>query len=205
MNRIDTAIKTPGALRTTIPAALTSFVGRQRDLAAVRRLLGSARLVTLTGAAGCGKTRLALRVATEVNRQYADGVHWVDLARLADPVLVPQAVARVLHVREQRGRLTLEGLLDALQDTQLLLVLDNCEHVLSASAQLVETLLAATEVRLLATSREPLGVAGELRFPVPPLALPPHTLPADEMEQYDAIQLFVERARHLARLCADPR
>ena len=202
MNRIDTAITTPGALRTPIPTVLTSFVGRHRDLAAVRRLLASSRLVRLAGTAGCGKTRLALRLAAELTRHYADGVHWVDLARLSDPALVPQAVAKVLHVREQRGRPLMEGLLEALQDTQLLLVLDNCEHVLSACSQLVETLLVETEVRLLATSREPLVVAGELRYPLPPLALPPRTLPADEMAQFDAIQLFVERACHPARLCA---
>ena len=196
MSRIESDIKTPSALRTTIPAVLTSFVGRQHELADIRRLLGSSRLVTLTGAAGCGKTRLALRVAAEVSPHYADGVHWVDLARLADPALVPQAVARVLQVAEQPGRPIVEALLEALYDTQLLLVLDNCEHVLSACTHLVETLLAATDVSLLATSRAPLGVTGELRYPVPPMALPPRTLPAaDAMAHFDAIQLFVERAR----------
>src|SRR5687768_3769974 len=94
MNRRE--IKTPSAPRITIPTVLTSFVGRERDIAEVRRLLASSRLVTLTGAAGCGKTRLALRVATEVNDQYADGVYWVELARMSDPALVPQAIAKVL-------------------------------------------------------------------------------------------------------------
>jgi non-specific serine/threonine protein kinase len=196
MNRIDSDIKTPGAPRTTIPTTLTSFVGRKHDLAEVRRFLVSSRLLTLTGAAGCGKTRLALRVAPELHRHYADGVHWVELARLADGPLLPQAVAKVLHVREQHGRSTVEGLFDALQDKQLLLVLDNCEHVLNACVELVERLLVATEVRILATSREPLGVSGELRYPLPPMALPPMVaLPPDEMAQFDAIQLFVERAR----------
>jgi predicted ATPase len=188
MNQIDSDIKTPGAPRTTIPTSLTSFVGRKHDLAEVRRFLVSSRLLTLTGAAGCGKTRLALRVAAELHRHYAEGVHWIELARLADAALLPQAVAKVVHVREQHGRSTVEGLLDALQDKQLLLVLDNSEHLLSACAELVERLLGATEVRILATSREPLGVSGELRYPLPPMALSPDTLPPDEMAQFDAIQ-----------------
>ena len=178
-----------------IPTVLTSFVGRTREIGEVVRLLASSRLVTLTGTAGCGKTRLALRVAAEVQSQYADGVHWVELARQADPGFVPQAIARVMHVTEQPGRPVVDVLLDAVHDKHLLLVLDNCEHVLSACSQLVETLLVATEVHILATSREPLAVTGEMRYPVPPMALPPRDLPADRMAQFHAIQLFVERAR----------
>ena len=195
MTRIGNDIITPGALRSTIPTVLTSFVGRKRNITEIRRLLASSRLLTLTGAAGCGKTRLALRAATEVSAQYGDGVHWVELARLADPALLPQAIAKVLHVAEQPGRSTVEGLLDALHDKHLLLVLDNCEHVLSTCAQLVQTLLAAPEVSILATSREPLGATGEMRYPVQPMALPPLTLQVHDMGQFDAIQLFVERAR----------
>jgi non-specific serine/threonine protein kinase len=178
-----------------IPTVLTSFVGRTREIGEVVRLLASSRLVTLIGTAGCGKTRLALRVAAEVRSQYADGVHWVELARQADPGFVPQAIARVLYVTEQPGRPVVDVLLDALHDKHLLLVLDNCEHMLSACTQLVETLLAATEVHILATSREPLAVTGEMRYPVPPMALPPRDLPADHMAHFDVIQLFVERAR----------
>jgi non-specific serine/threonine protein kinase len=198
VNRIGSDLNiasTANALRTTIPTELTSFVGRSRDRVEVGRLLASSRLVTLTGAPGCGKTRLALRVATELHRDYADGVYWVELAQLADPALVPQAIARVLHVSEQPGRSTVDELLDALRDTHLLLVLDNCEHVLRACSQLVATLVRATEVRTLATSREPLWVTGEMRYPLSPLALPSLPLPMDELDHVEAIQLFIERAR----------
>jgi non-specific serine/threonine protein kinase len=195
MNRIDSDTTARASLRASIPRVLTSFIGRQRELADIRRRLLASRLVTLTGAAGCGKTRLALRLAEELHRQYADGVYWVALAHLADPALVSQAVARALQVADQPGRSTMESLLAALQDKRLLLVLDNCEHVLRACAHLVESLLPATELSVLATSREPLAVPGEMRYPVSPMALPPLALSADDMAQFDAIRLFVERAR----------
>jgi non-specific serine/threonine protein kinase len=174
---------------------LTSFVGRKREIAEVRRLLASARLVTLTGAAGCGKTRLAVRIAGEENRRYADGIHWVELARLVDPVLVPQAVAKATRVAAQPGQPIEEALLAALQNKHLLLVLDDCEHLLSACTQLAEALLTTTAVSILATSRELLGVTGEMRYPVSPLSLPSLTTPPATLGQFDAIRLFVERAR----------
>jgi non-specific serine/threonine protein kinase len=174
---------------------LTRFIGRKRELAALKGLLASSRLVTLTGAAGCGKTRLALRVAAEVDHQYADGVHWVELAPLVDPTLIPHTFARALNVAEQPGRPSLENLLDALHDQQLLLILDNCEHLLDECAQLAKMLLSATEISVLTTSREPLGTPGERLYPVAPLSLPPDNYTPDEIGQFDAIQLFVERAR----------
>lgn len=180
---------------TNLPMELTSFIGREKDLADVNRLTAAARLITLTGTAGVGKTRLALRVAADISRHYADGVYWVELARLADAILVPQAVARTLNVVEQPGRSLLAGLLEALRGKHLLLVLDNCEHLLPACTQLVETLLALPTLTILATSREPLGVTGERLYPVLPLMLPPAGLPLNELGQYDAIQLFVERVR----------
>ena len=182
-------------MAANIPPILTSFVGRKQDLAEVRRLLASSRLITLTGAAGCGKTRLALRVAAEVTDRYTDGIHCVELARLSDPTLVPHAVAKVLGVVEQRGHSMAEGMLDALHDKHLLLVLDNCEHILSECAQLVKALLTATEVEILATSREPLNVPGEMRYPVPPMVLPPIGIAPKDLSRFDTVQLFVERAR----------
>ncbi len=195
MNRAYSEIETQRTLRTNLPPALTSFIGRKHELTEVVRSLTVSRLITLTGAAGCGKTRLALRVAEQVIRQYADGVHWVELARLADSGLVPQAIAKAVNVVEQPGRPLVDGMLDALHDKQLLLVVDNCEHVLTACSQLAETLLVQTAVSIVATSREPLGVTGELRYPVAPMALPPVTLAVDDVGEFDAIQLFVERAR----------
>ena len=180
------------------PTVLTSFVGRRRELAKVRECLASSRLVTLTGAAGCGKTRLALRAADGLVDRYADGVCWVALARLADPELLAQTAARALRVPEQPGRTALEALVGALQGRELLLVLDNCEHLLSACRELAERLLAETAVSALATSREPLGVMGEKRYPVAPLETPPASLATDTVDgiaQYDAVQLFVDRAR----------
>jgi non-specific serine/threonine protein kinase len=187
VNTIDSDITTSSGLGTILPIVPTSFVGRQRLL--------SSRLITLTGAASCGKTRLALRLAEEVHRHYADGAHWVELAHLREPEQVPEAVARAFHVAEQPDRTTVEGLLEAFQDRRLLLILDNCEHVLGACASLIETLLAATEVCVLATSREPLCVAGEMRYTLSPMALPPLSRAMDDLDQFDAIGLFVERAR----------
>jgi predicted ATPase/DNA-binding CsgD family transcriptional regulator len=189
-----------GRSQATLPIVRTSFIGREQEATAVKRLLASERLVTLTGAAGCGKSRLALHVAAGAGRRYAGGVHWVELAPLADAALIPRTVARFLHVGEQPGRSSLESLLEALGDKPLLLVLDNCEHLLGGCGQLVEALLAATEASILATSREPLGIQGERLYPVAPLSQPPPTLPAATVEavgRYDAIQLFIERARSI--------
>jgi non-specific serine/threonine protein kinase len=191
---------------TNLPAALTSFVGRETELAHVRRLLDGARLVTLGGAGGVGKTRLALEVARTVRDRYPDGLWLVDLAALADPALVPQAVATVVHVTVAAGQTATEALAAALQSKQVLLVLDNCEHLLSSSGVpgLAETLLrACPALQLLATSREPLGVGGEVLCRVPSLALPPvmpAPLTAAQAGRYEAVRLFVERA-----VAAEPR
>jgi non-specific serine/threonine protein kinase len=181
-----------------LPAQLASFVGREREIAGARRSLAGARLVTLTGPGGCGKTRLAIRVAAELADQYRDGVRLIDLAPLADPRLVLQAVALGLGLREVPGR-PLDALLASeLRSKQLLLVLDNCEHVVDACRQLAAQLLySCAQLSILATSREVLGIIGEIVLPVPTLAVPVALDAAapDRLLQYESVQLFVERAR----------
>ena len=153
-----------------LPAELTSFVGRRHEVAEVRRLLAESRLVTLTGVGGVGKTRLALRAAAELRRAFRDGVWLVQLDQLRDPALVAEAVAGVLGLQERGGDTPEAALADYLADRQLLLVLDNCEHLVDAAAKLTDLLLRAAEgLRVLATSRESLNIAGETVLPVPPL------------------------------------
>jgi non-specific serine/threonine protein kinase len=186
---------------TNLPAALNSFVGRERELAEVAALLATTRLLTLTGAGGVGKTRLALAAAAAVRDGYPDGVWLVELATLADGELLPATVARALGVDERPGRPLTQTLAAWLAERRLLLLLDNCEHLADACAALAEALLrAAPGLRLLATSREPLRAAGEATWRVPPLALPPApeaATPAD-LAGADATRLFVERARAAA-------
>lgn len=176
--------------------ALSSFVGRGRDVAEVRRLLSTSRLVTLTGPGGVGKTRLALEVANAVRRLFPDGVVVVELDQVSDPALVVNAVAVSVGLREQAGRAPLEMLTDYLASRHLLLLLDNSEHVIDATAQLADALLrACPQLRILATSREWLGIAGEVILPVPPLELPDVDEPEDHnLLQYGAVELFVDRA-----------
>lgn len=155
---------------TGLPASFTSFVGRQQDMAELRRLLGSARLVTLTGAGGVGKTRLALETAVASLKAFPGGVRLVDLAPVHDPVAVPGVAAAALGLTDQGTRPVLDQLAAYVSERRMLVVLDNCEHLVDACAQLAQRLLtAAAELRILATSREPLALTGEHVFPVPPL------------------------------------
>jgi non-specific serine/threonine protein kinase len=183
--------------RHNLPAQLTSFVGRSQETADVSHVLANHRLVTLTGIGGCGKTRLALHVAGTVVETFADGIWLVELAPLTDPALVAPAVAAAVGVREESGQLLLATLLAALHARRLLLVLDNCEHLLDTCAQLADALLrGCPHLRILATSREALGIGGEVARRVPSLAVPPSEQlpPVEQLTQYEAVQLFVERA-----------
>ncbi|MER6674774.1 LuxR C-terminal-related transcriptional regulator [Streptomyces sp. NPDC000983] len=178
------------------PAELTSFVGRRDESADVRRLLSEGRLVTLTGPGGVGKTRLASHVAKQVARTFPDGVWLVPLAALGDDAFVPHAVADALEVRNETGRPPLDVLVEHLRHRTLLLVLDNCEHVVPGCARLAQALAAAAEgLRILATSRHRLGSAGEQLYEVPPLSAPgPRELGASAVEQFPALRLFADRA-----------
>ena len=181
-------LRTPESVAAqNLPPQFTSFVGRVSQLSEVGKLLAQNRLVTLTGAGGVGKTRLSVQVANQIAADYAEGVWYVDLAPITDPAVVPVAVARALGLADQPGRSTMESLLRFVRDRRMLMVLDNCEHLLDACAELVVALLgAAAGLTLLATSREPIGVAGEVSWRVPSLSL------ADE-----AIELFTDRARRV--------
>jgi predicted ATPase/class 3 adenylate cyclase/DNA-binding CsgD family transcriptional regulator len=168
-----------------LPVQLTTFIGREAELAQVRDLLSDNRLVTLTGAGGVGKTRVAVQVAAQIADEFADGVWWVDLAPITDPEVIPIAVACAFGLPDQPGFSTTDTLVRFVADRQMLVVLDNCEHLLDSTAALANSLFAAAAgLRLLATSREPIGVAGEVSWRVPSLSL------ADE-----AVELFTDRAR----------
>jgi predicted ATPase/DNA-binding CsgD family transcriptional regulator/DNA-binding XRE family transcriptional regulator len=184
--------------RHNLPRQLTSFVGRDRELAELRALLQTTPLLTLVGPGGVGKTRLALRLAEEVAATYEDGVWLVDLAPLSDPLLVPEAVAAAVGAWSRSGRLSPAALGAELGDRAVLLILDNGEHLVQACAELAEALLrTCPRLQILATSREPLGIGGELAWRVPSLALPdPRALPsAETLLEVGAIRLFAERAR----------
>ncbi|MBI1741438.1 tetratricopeptide repeat protein [Candidatus Acetothermia bacterium] len=201
----------PQVFPNNLPRPLSSFIGREQEIVEIKTLLAGVgaqhaaplRLVTLTGIGGCGKTRLALRVASELLKEFPDGVWWVELAALANSVLVPQAVASAVGVREQPNRPLTELLADAFRLKKSLLVLDNCEHLIGACAELAEMLLhACPDLRILATSREALSLTGETVWTVPPLSIPTPALLSQEttnvvaqLKQYEAIDLFQERAR----------
>ncbi len=188
---------TPPA-RHNLPMALTRFFGREPEIIQLRELLAEYRLVTVTGTGGVGKTRLALRVAEDLVAGFRDGIWLIELAPLSDPALVPQAVAVALGVREDPGRPFVEPLIRFLRGRQLLLLLDNCEHLLAACAELADRLLrACPRLTILATSREPLNSAGEAVFTAPSLPFPDpdQALSVEHASAYAAVRLFVDRAR----------
>jgi len=200
---------------TNLPIPLSSFIGRKKELTDLKQFLTTTRLLTLSGAGGSGKTRLAIQVATDLIDYFHDGVWWVDLAPRTADTLVPQAVAQTLGIRNEAltgtlriqstmpideiesAQLVTESLIHFLREKQLLLVLDNCEHLIAASARLADVLLThCPNVQIMATSREALGITGERVYQVPTLSLPtqPHLRLADFLIEYEGIRLFVERA-----------
>jgi predicted ATPase/class 3 adenylate cyclase len=185
------------AIPNNLPVHLTSFIGRETEIAEVKQELTTHRLVTLSGSGGTGKTRLSLQVTAEVIDHFEQGVWFVELAPLVDPDLIPQTILSVIGVSEQPSKAPLDVLKNYLHDKKVLLVLDNCEHLIEASAQVVNALLrAAPQLKVLASSREALGVRGEVAYHVPSLSLPdPKHLPASEqLSQYEAVRLFIDRA-----------
>jgi predicted ATPase/class 3 adenylate cyclase len=187
-------------LPNNLPAQVTSFVGREREMAEVKRLSALTRLLTLTGPGGTGKTRLSLQVAAELLDQVPHGVWLVELSTVSDPALIPDAVISAVGIREEPNRPPLTTLVDALKTRHLLLVLDNCEHLISGCAQVAATLLrSCPEVKIMASSREPLSIEGETIWGVSPLSVPDFrrnepVLDLEEIAQLEAVQLFVDRA-----------
>ncbi|MGE5251115.1 MAG: adenylate/guanylate cyclase domain-containing protein [Bacteroidota bacterium] len=190
-------INTADARRHNLPAQMTSFIGREREVHDIRRTLAEHRLVTLTGSGGAGKTRLAIQVGTEYVEQFPGGVWLAELAAVTDAGLVPQTLVSIFNLRAERRRSAVDVLIDYLNGKTALLVLDNCEHLIEACAQTGEALLkACPDLRILATSREALGIAGEFAYRVPSLYTPDpeHLPPLEELEKVEAVRLFVERA-----------
>ena len=186
----------PRSRAGNVPLELTSFVGRRHELTETKKLLAGSRLVTLTGIGGVGKTRLAMRTASAVQREYADGVHMVELGELRDKSVLDDAVAGAVGLRNHSARPLRDVLIEFLAPREVLLVLDNCEHMVDVAAELADTLLrACPRVRILATSREPLDIGGETLLRVPPLPVPdPARRPSlRSLPKYDAVSLFAER------------
>jgi non-specific serine/threonine protein kinase len=191
-----------------LPAPLSSFIGRKRESREIRKLLFSNRLVVLTGPGGCGKTRLAIEVARELKGEFEGEVWLVELASLFDPALVPQTIAAALQIRERSGRDLIDILIDSLSGQPVLLLFDNCEHLVLACAQMIELLLQkCPDLKILATSREVLNITGEIAWTIPPLSLPGQQpwispiSPRDAVRSYEeseAVQLFVARAEAIA-------
>lgn len=184
--------------RHNLPLQLTSFVGRGLEIEEVKKLLGSSRFVTLTGAGGVGKTRLALAIAWQILDDFKNGIWLVELAPVRDPEIIPETIASVFGVRADQNRSLRMALLDYLREKQLLLILDNCEHLIEASAEITDTILrACPQVHLLASSREALGIEGEIPFYVPSLTFPEPSkqLEIEGLQGFEAVQLFLERGR----------
>ena len=191
------SLKSLDTLPNNLPRQLTSFIGREREIEEVKNLFSTTYLLTLTGSGGCGKTRLGLQVVSDILEEFPDGVWVVELAALSDPTLVPQEVASALGVREVPDSPLQDTLSNYLQSKGLLLMLDNCEHLIEACSTLSNTLLhSCPNLKILVASREALGIAGESTYRVPSLSLPdPKSLPpAENLTMFEAVRLFIDRA-----------
>jgi predicted ATPase/class 3 adenylate cyclase len=190
-------LRSLSTLPNNLPAQLTTFVGRSNEIAEVRRLMATTRLFTLTGSGGAGKTRLSIQVGAELLHDYPDGVWFVEFAPLADGDLVAQAIAHTLGLRQSPPQPILATLLEHLREKRMLVILDNCEHLVASCARVADTLLrSCPDIHLLATSRQALGLPGEVCWRVPSLAVPmfKQALPVEQVTQYDAVRLFIDRA-----------
>ena len=190
-------LKTLGIYRHNLPAQTTTFIGREQEIGEVKQELEKHRLVTLTGSGGTGKTRLSLQVAVDLLDRFQHGIWFIELAPLTDPDLIPQTILSAIGIQEQPGKTSLDVLKEYLHEKQSMILLDNCEHLVSASAQVTSALLSvAPKLKVLASSREALGVTGELSFPVPSLKLPDikHLPVIEKLSEYEAVRLFIDRA-----------
>jgi predicted ATPase/class 3 adenylate cyclase len=190
-------LNTLESINHNLPAQLTSFIGREKEIDEIKKLIATNRIVTLTGSGGAGKTRLSLQVGAECLNQFSSGVWLAELAPVTDPALVPQTLLSIFNLREDNHRSVLEVLIDYLRAKTMLLIIDNCEHLIEACAQISEDLLhACAQLKILASSREALGIAGEAAYRVPSLnTSDPADLPSlDKLEEVDSIRLFIERA-----------
>ncbi|HLO18297.1 MAG TPA: LuxR C-terminal-related transcriptional regulator [Anaerolineales bacterium] len=190
-------LRTVDNLPNNLPIQLTSFVGREKELADVKRLLRNARMLTLIGPGGTGKTRLSIEAAGDLLDQYPDGVWFVDLALILDPLLVSRTTAIAIGLRDEPQRPVIDMLCDYLQEKKILIILDNCEHLVDACARMADRVLhTAPDTRILASSREALGIGGEVTYRVPSLELPDlqHLPSIESLSQYEAVKLFIDRA-----------
>ena len=191
------ALRALDVFPNNLPAQLTSFIGREKEMIEIKQAINEHRLVTLTGSGGTGKTRLSLQVAADLRDQFPDGLWFIELAPLSNPDLIPQTILSVFGIGEQQGRTITQSLIDHIHDRKLLILLDNCEHLIQACAELVDMLLSHSPgLRILASSREALGVKGEMAWYVPSLSLPNanHLPDAEQLPQYESVRLFIERA-----------
>jgi predicted ATPase len=189
-------LKSLDSFPNNLPIQLTTFIGRENEIAEIKQELELHRLVTLTGSGGTGKTRLSLQVVGDLLEKFDHGVWFVELAPLTDPELIPQTILSAIGIQEQQGKPPIEVLKEYLHEKKTLIVLDNCEHLIEASARIVNTLLnAALNLRILVSSREALGVKGEVSYPIPSLSLPDvkHLPALEQLSQYEAVRLFIDR------------